>query len=236
MAVTKVGTAVGTEVVGGTSLTLTVDSAGADCLHTMVGWRNNADQALSSVTWNGSASGVELRGASGASGQRVNIEEYSIVGLDGASHDVVWSFSASADIRGEAQPLSGVSSFGTTGIGTTLGTSDGAVSANAGSATIADDLVMCSFVFGITDITGSLTPNGGQTQTAAPNLVSAECVTAASSEPGGGTVNCGYTWTTSTNDWGRVLVTPYQAARIYPDYNMRPKPMRPAIFSPGHGR
>ena len=236
MAVTKVGTAVGAEVTSATSLTLTVDSAGADCLHTMVGWRNNADQALSSVTWNGASTGVALRSLSAPAGERVGIAEYSVVSLDGASHDMVWSFSAAVAGRGEVQPLLGVVSFGTTGLGTTLGTSAGAVSANAGSATVAGDLVMVSFAFAITDISATLTLNGGQTQTAAPNPVNAELVTAVSSEPGGGTVNGGYTWTTSTNDWARVLVTPYQVERIYPNFNLRQKNLRPAIFAPGMAR
>lgn len=175
-----------------------------------IAWRDNAGQTLSSVTFNGSATGVTENIASYSGGDRVQLVSYRVVGQTGTA-DVVATFSAapSSGCAIRVSWLSGVDNttpIGTPAAATALGTSATALST---SVTLASgDLTMVAVA--LYSNATSLAQDSGQTQIY-PSVDSGEITTATSSETGSGSIASGYTWATG-GDWARLTLVPYKAS------------------------
>lgn len=188
--------------------------AANDVADVTVTWRESAGQAITSVTFNGSATGCTQILAASGNGERIGIAKYRIVGVTGTAA-VRGTISASAPaIAVDVLVLSGVDNASPVGTADTDFDAGGESGALSGTVTLsAGDLAVCAIVTGPEDSSASLTHNLGQDPRVAANSVAAPNITrAVSTEGGSGSVTSGYTWTGGDGGWARNVVVPYRAS------------------------
>ena len=211
----SVGTAYQAEGANVTLITAaSVVLAANDVADVTVALRNGDDETVTSVPFNGSATGVTNITTSSGAGERVLLAKYRIVGVTGTA-DVVANFNESVTAALIfVQVLQGVDNatpVGTTDTDTDLGTESGTLTSTVTLSS--GDLSITAIVTGVAFAAATMSISGGQTQIFAPNDFGvADATAAVSYETGTGAVAGGYTWNGTLAGWARQIAVPYLAA------------------------
>jgi hypothetical protein len=197
------------EITSATTLTLaSVVGSGGDMLFIAVNWVGTSSQTISSVTYNGSSTGITQIGTPIDPGTGRALARYRLLAPSGTA-DVVITFSASVpNAQGTAMVLSGVNQSSPIGTSQTASAVGGSPTTTAAATSAVGDLcVDCLMVQG--NATSVATVNGDQTQRSALDGGSI-LIHRTSTEAGAASVTMGWTWTGAAA-WAHA-VTPVQAA------------------------
>lgn len=211
MAVT-IGTAYQAENANEAAVTVaSVVLAANDVADVTVAWRAGDDETISSLTFNGTTTGITQTAISQGAGERIRIAKYRIVGRTGTADVVATLNELASALWCGVQVLGGVDN--TTPVGTTdtdvdLGAETGTLTSSV--TLTSGDLAVFAIIVGVAPAT--LTEGGGQTAIFASNAIGAgagDGSVAASYKTGSGSVSGGYTWDGGTAGWGRQIAVPY---------------------------
>lgn len=207
---------VGTTYSGTTTNTIsvtaaTVTIAASEVVDVCVAWRAGDDETISSITFNGSATGISNNYNSVGASQRVGLASYRIVGVTGTG-DVVVTFNDSvAGARVMVSRLTNVDNgtpAGTSSVVTDLGGETGTLST---SRTLASGDLALTCVVTNQNTQATLAANSGQADIFTA-LHTGDQTDALSSEGGTGSVTSGYTWNGTVGTWARLGMVPYLVA------------------------
>jgi hypothetical protein len=197
------------EITSATTLTLaSVVGSGGDMLFIAVTWVGNSSQTISSVTYNGSSTGITQIGTPIDPGTGRLLARYYLLAPSGTA-DVVVTFSASVpNGQATAMVLSGVNQSSPIGTSQTASAIAGSPTTTAAASSATGDLcVDCLMIQG--NATSVAVVNGDQTPHSAQDG-SGLFFHRTSSEAGAASVTMGWTWTGAAA-WAHA-VTPIQAA------------------------